>query len=305
MNWNRTVLPFILYATSAVAIAQPVLAQKAGGTVTPSAAIRAAAIKAVAATDRAFARLSTDSVTQGAFDKYFSADGTLFRPRAERAMEWRARHPLSRDVVVTWEPAFADASAGGDFAYTTGPQISGTRSSRGEEHFGQYVNVWRKQADGRWLVIANGSVLTPFDPKNPDKMKSSAGAPFLGARGSIAAERTTLLNADNNFAAVLKQMPYAAALKKVAAPEIRLLRNTNPLTVGIDPIIAATGTARFTMWMPVESVVAASADLGYTRGSYVVALPTGRNEAGDYLRIWRRDPSGTWRVALDMMSPGR
>jgi ketosteroid isomerase-like protein len=249
--------------------------------------------------------MSTDSLTQNAFDKYFHADGTVFRPRAERAIEWRAKHPLSKDVVLTWEPELVDASGAGDFAYTTGPQVSGGRSGRIPEHFGQYVNVWRKQKDGRWLVIVNGSVLTPFSGKNPDKLKSPTIVPFAGARGSAAAEKTTLLNADNNFAALLKKRAYGEALKPIAASEIRLLRNTMPLTTGTDSIISQTRGARMTMWMPVEAVVAASADLGYTRGSYVVALPSGRNEAGDYLRIWRRDKTGTWLVALDMLSPGR
>lgn len=305
MKLNRAVLAYFLYATSAVAISSTAHAQTRSGVVKGSAATRTAAIKAVHAADRAFAKMSTDSLTQRAFDNYFSADATVFRPRGQRVMEWRAKHPLARDVILTWEPEFGDASSAGDLAYTTGPQVSGTRSGRGQEGFGQYVNVWRKEKDGRWLVLANGSILTPFDMKNPQKFKSPAITPFAGARASIAAEKTTLLNADNNFAVVVKKKTYTDALKAVAAPEMRLLRNTLPLTTGMDSIARSARGARVTMWMPVESVVAASADLGYTRGSYVVSLPTGRNEAGDYLRIWRRDKSGTWLVALDMLSPGR
>jgi hypothetical protein len=41
---------------------------------------------------------------------------------------------------------------------------------------------------------------------------------------------------------------------------------------------------------------AKSADLGYTWGSY---------EGGHYVRVWVRESSGAWKVALDVTQPKR
>ena len=55
------------------------------------------------------------------------------------------------------------------------------------------------------------------------------------------------------------------------------------------------------------ALTASAGDLGYTDGVYAVtAAQNARpSETGDYLRIWRRDESGDWRVALDLTSPAQ
>lgn len=264
-------------------------------------------LKAVLKAEKDFAKLSVDSSAQLAFDRYLSADAMLFRPRAVRAIEWRRTHPLSPLIALTWEPEFADMSRAGDLAYTSGPYVAGSRRSSADPTFGQFVTIWRKQTDGRWLATFNGSVLTPYDTLHPNGQKlitPPAPSPYL-SRLSGLAERNSLLDADNNFANAVKQSTYADALKSTASPSMRLLRAKNPLVTGMKNIASETKGARMTMWMPLEAVVSASGDLGYTRGSYVASLPSGTNEPGDYLRVWRRDNNGKWQVALDMLSAGR
>jgi hypothetical protein len=57
---------------------------------------------------------------------------------------------------------------------------------------------------------------------------------------------------------------------------------------------------------PIAGGVARSGDLGYTYGTYEftpASAPTPRQ--GNYLRIWRRAPSGEWTLVLDLLSPIR
>jgi ketosteroid isomerase-like protein len=61
-------------------------------------------------------------------------------------------------------------------------------------------------------------------------------------------------------------------------------------------------------WEPVYAQVAASADLGYTLGTYVAK---GTNEDGEelvqrgnYLTVWRKQEDGSWKVAVDTGNPG-
>src|SRR5690606_37129549 len=59
-------------------------------------------------------------------------------------------------------------------------------------------------------------------------------------------------------------------------------------------------------WTPVETVV--DGDLAYQRGTYVVrARPKGsddemRSTTGSFLRIYRRQPNGEWRMTRDVFN---
>ncbi len=60
-------------------------------------------------------------------------------------------------------------------------------------------------------------------------------------------------------------------------------------------------------WTPLETVI--DGNLAYQRGSFtVVATPkaggTARNVAGSFLRIYRRQPDGSWRMTRDMFNTG-
>lgn len=86
------------------------------------------------------------------------------------------------------------------------------------------------------------------------------------------------------------------------------------VNVGRDPIrkgMAATfaDSSVHVAWYPAYASVAASGDLGYTWGYY---RWTSRDDKGapaapadgKYLTIWRRDPSGRWKVVVDTGNPG-
>lgn len=59
-------------------------------------------------------------------------------------------------------------------------------------------------------------------------------------------------------------------------------------------------------WAPLYAEAGNSADLGYTTGSFEIhdkssdGTPVVRK--GSYVTIWRKQPDGTWKVALDMGS---
>ncbi len=57
-------------------------------------------------------------------------------------------------------------------------------------------------------------------------------------------------------------------------------------------------------WQPVKADVAASRDLGYTVGTWLL---TGKNRKGDsvsmtgkYMTVWKKQGDGTWKVVADM-----
>jgi ketosteroid isomerase-like protein len=57
-------------------------------------------------------------------------------------------------------------------------------------------------------------------------------------------------------------------------------------------------------WAPVQAEMAASGDLGYTFGNYVLKAKDKDGkpvvEYGKYATVWKKQKDGSWRVAMDM-----
>jgi ketosteroid isomerase-like protein len=56
---------------------------------------------------------------------------------------------------LTWAPIKGEVFGAGDFGYTTGRSVFRQKGTDGKviERRGQYLTVWRKQADGSWKVV--------------------------------------------------------------------------------------------------------------------------------------------------------
>ena len=57
-------------------------------------------------------------------------------------------------------------------------------------------------------------------------------------------------------------------------------------------------------WAPVQAEMAASGDLGYTFGNYVLKAKDKDGkpvvEYGKYATVWKKQKDGSWKVAMDM-----
>jgi ketosteroid isomerase-like protein len=56
---------------------------------------------------------------------------------------------------LEWQPTGAEVLVGGDVGHTVGRWVRRARGADGRtvQTTGQYLTVWRKQADGSWLVV--------------------------------------------------------------------------------------------------------------------------------------------------------
>lgn len=56
-------------------------------------------------------------------------------------------------------------------------------------------------------------------------------------------------------------------------------------------------------WEPVEAVVSAGADMGYTTGPFTLSMnaPNGSSikRTGHYVCIWKKQPDGAWKCAVE------
>ena len=65
--------------------------------------------------------------------------------------------PGQEGYVLEWTPRAADVARSGDMGWTWGEYTVTAKDGTGAQpaSWGKYVNVWKKNADGEWKVVAD------------------------------------------------------------------------------------------------------------------------------------------------------
>ncbi len=127
------------------------------------------------------------SKTAGANDvdgtvSYYSDDASVLPPNAPVATGKQAIRAVWASFLVpgtsvSWQPTKVEVARSGDLAYAMGTYQSTMKDSRGKpvaDH-GKYVEVWKKQADGKWKTVAdifNSDVPPPAPPEKKPHAKA-------------------------------------------------------------------------------------------------------------------------------------
>ena len=118
--------------------------------------------RAIMDADRAFNRAAQERRGEGWAE--FFADSTMWPIHTAPAgsplavtREASMRMWRNPDFTLKWDPVYADVAASGDLGYTIGKWTRVVKDSTGAPVTarGTYLTVWRKQADGRWKVVAD------------------------------------------------------------------------------------------------------------------------------------------------------
>ncbi len=104
--------------------------------------------------DKAFADLSRKAGMKKAFIEYIDNEGILLRPNHPPIVSADAIDFLSQindsSYTLTWKPDGAQIASSDDMGFTYGIynlEIKDTVLK------GTYVNIWKKQADGKWKFV--------------------------------------------------------------------------------------------------------------------------------------------------------
>lgn len=107
------------------------------------------------------------SRTAGAHDldgtvSYYSDDAFLLPPNAPMASGKQAIRAswaslLGPDVSVSWQISRIEVARAGDLAYLVGTYTANMKDSKGKpiSDRGKLIEVWKKQADGKWKAVAD------------------------------------------------------------------------------------------------------------------------------------------------------
>ena len=263
--------------------------------------------------ERAFARTSVERGVRESFLAFFADDGINFQPHPTVTREAILKRPAPATrppVTLNWEPIWADVSRAGDLGYTTGPYILSDQSAEHRpSQYGYYFSIWKRQPDGAWKVAVDVGVQTPAPDAHERTLRfqSTLQPPSKkgGANVKLEAERLALLKLDREFIGTLNTRGASKAYPSYLGEEARVHRD------GLFPLTDKDAIRNFLAGQkatltgePIKSEVAQSNDLGYTYGRYELAGAGAQAaEKGYYVRVWKRDPSGRWKIALDTTHP--
>jgi ketosteroid isomerase-like protein len=248
------------------------------------------------AAERAFAKLSEAKGLKESFLANIADDAVIFRPGPVPGKEWLSAHP-NPPVLLVWHPTHAAIARSGDLGWTTGPyEITPEGKAKS---YGQYSTVWRKAADGHWKFVVDLGISTPTAaPETGEPKLASAGA--TAQKVAAAAVRESLLAADRDLGKAAAAQGLSTAYAAAAADDTYLLRDGHPPFVGKEAVRGAlAGDAGGVTWEAQGSGVSAAGDLGYVYGTSARGNPA---ETGVYVRVWQRQPGGSWKLALDVMN---
>lgn len=266
---------------------------------TPAAGVDALALERMAATERAFAAATAEVGVRDGFLAFFAPDaiqiragrnGTSATVRPARpALAEAALSPLPLTTVLSWAPYTGHVSSDGTFGWLTGAFVGRDKKTGEVGNQGAYFSVWKRQRDGTWRVwLDEGAALpevwtdaTPLRPA-PEPDAGLAGQPN---ENLTSVERVIAAGGE----------PWRERL----AAEMRLHRSGRMPFVGRSAVEAWAGetwtTVKYTV---LRTQVAASNDLGVTLGGYDATGPDGA-EHGTWVRVWKRDAAGRWRIVFE------
>jgi ketosteroid isomerase-like protein len=258
--------------------------------------------------DRAFAARARDVGWKQALVEYFAESAiALANAQVRLAREWVAGVPdPSPGHEHLRESHYGDVSASGELGYLLGSTrtITPPRDARGAPatRHTNYVTIWKRQRDGSFRIVLDVGVDAPAAPTStPGFTRAAAANRFTGDYDDTT---PPLAVADGILNSGLRTN-QARAYRGRLAPGARLLRPN---------VQVMTGEAAITRWLATQpplraadtryAEAARSGDLGYTWGTY--QMPARRltpPREGYYVRIWVRERSGQWTVAVDLTQP--
>ena len=256
-------------------------------------------------TEQAFAAHAKQVRWKQAFLDYFADsavgfDGGKYGLAREQV---RAAPDPPPDHQLLWEPRFGDVAGSGELGYLTGPSQSILPSrDKGRPRHSVYASVWKRQRDGGFRVVLDVGVPTPAAATfAPGFVRAPHADRFTGDYDDTT---PPLVAADGVLNSLMRTNP-ARAYSGRLAPGVRFHRpNAQPV---VGEAAVAKWLASQPAWSTADSVYAESArsgDIGYSWGTYAMrARGRGAAPQGFYVRVWARERTGQWKVALDVLQP--
>ena len=246
--------------------------------------------KSLAAAETAFAQESVEKGMRSAFSMCSPTTASFFCPDRRTARRHRESKPAS-EAVLQWHPVLAATSTSGDLGYTTGPGRSQKAPTNKEPtDFGHFVSIWRWE-NGKWKLLFDlgSDHPRPAGPSPELQLVENHApheSPVTALPSMLALDRSYASDRVRHFSSV------AEDLIRVYPPQ------EFPVTGREAAAAALAGAPKPITFGEPKGEVSQGGDFGICLGRI-----SARRQPGDYLRIWRKNRAGNWKLALELLHP--
>ncbi len=234
------------------------------------------------------------------FLRWLAPTGVVFRPGPVNGIKSTQATPVS-PALLSWQPAKVVMSASADLAWSTGPWSYHAVAGREAIAWGEFVSIWRRQADGRWKVVLDAGV--DHAHVNQDSVVVATQVLSDAARTGNKPlwRRQTLWQADDAYAKAAGTGGVAGAIEQFAASDIRRLRDGSMPILGVSAARdSAAARNERGVFMSLAQFISDKGDLGYTYGTFVETRGA-VVDSSYYVHIWKRGATRPWELSLDLL----
>lgn len=255
--------------------------------------------------ERAFSQMAKEKNTRDAFITFFNDDVITSAPgNGPRKGKKYLEEQAPNEGWLHWYPVYSDIAASGDFGYNTGPwEFRAKRTDETPVAFGEFVSIWKKNAQGEWKVAVDIGI-SHGAPKSTPSLATSA----IRLKPSKRASKTgkdELLEIERKFIGDLAQRGNTAYEKQLSN-EARLYRpGREPITTQSDVQQFLSKQQSKVTYTFVDGEVASSKDLAYVYGEATVELVVNgvtKTRQCSYMRFWKKEDGKNWKIVLDLLS---
>ena len=269
------------------------------------------------AADQTYADRSLEIGRHQAFLEFLGQGSVVFRDGPVNALELYSSESFS-GAEISWEAHYIDVSRAGDLGLSAGPLVIINPSDDPDQDlYGHLISIWRKRGI-RWELMADLGVLIPgylsmdvqpnFEDTRP--VLEETAPPFLALSDPNPME--TLVEADLTFGRSINFRGGRRALLRWGMENSRVYLPGMAPAVGAEDASTVYGAfldTQLEATIPIAlnrvgGFLAASQELGYSYGTMQEEGAT--EESGfraNYLRFWRLNAAGEWRIAVEVLSP--
>lgn len=247
--------------------------------------------------EKQFCKTLTEIGLSKAFIQYIDEEGIMFVPTPAFGKGYYEAHTNESKSLI-WEAEFAEVSADGNFAYTTGPWYIPRVSDKGDTTFtfGHFNTVWHK-VNGQWKFLIDCGIR--YDEKQKKSKaaeeKASPVAPPMASRNRFFFEEIIVL--DNEFARVVEMEGFKNAYGKYASENIRSYRDDAYPYIGLKNASVLFKDEKMIM----QHMGGKAAQTGDFAFSYGMAGTNPDKFSHNYMKVWKREGKD-WKIVLDVLT---
>ena len=266
--------------------------------------------------DQRFALLTTQAGRRAAFLEFLASDSVVFREGPVDALTLYSSPSFAEAASeIDWKAHYVDVSYAGDVGLSAGPLT--VFNDTGTDSYGHLISIWRSSSAG-WELMADIVVNIPgflsldVEPNYSDTLPVIAET--ANPTSVAVAENTlqSLVDADELFGRSINFRGGQRALLRYG------LENTRVYLPGMGPAVGAEAASsvygafldnQLATTNPINlsnvgAYLSSSREMGYTYGT--METDSNAAEAGfrtSYMRLWRFNQEGEWRIAVEVLSP--